>query len=268
MSIAVVQGASRGIGLSFVKVLLERTPFHIVATARNPSAAQSNLEAALKSTTLPASNVSSRVTFLPLDLTDETTIAKAAEEVSKLGKISSSSKPVRLLINSSGYLNPEKSIRQLTKDGFLRHLEVNTLGALLVTKHFHGLLAPPSSATPAAPQPAKGFANTVVANLSARTGSIGDNKLGGWYSYRISKAALNQATKTLAVELGNRQVVVVSLHPGTVDTDLSRAYVKGVPAEKIFSPDQSASKLFAVMEGLTMKDNGSFLDYAAKPIVW
>ncbi|RKO89219.1 hypothetical protein BDK51DRAFT_21781 [Blyttiomyces helicus] len=108
----------------------------------------------------------------------------------------------------------------------------------------------------------------VWVNISARTGSIGDNGLGGWYSYRVMKAGLNQFTKTLSCELGRKGVTVISYHPGTVDTDLSRKFVKGVDPAKLFSPDQAAAYMLAVIQGLKETDNGTFVDFAGKPIPW
>ena len=98
----------------------------------------------------------------------------------------------------------------------------------------------------------------VFTALSARVGSIGDNRLGGWHSYRASKAALNMILRNLAVELGRThpQAVVAGLHPGTVDTGLSAPFQKGVKPEKLFTADHSAERLLAVVDGLTPADSG------------
>ena len=111
--------------------------------------------------------------------------------VKALGKIS-------LLINSAGFLLPEKSLRSVTRENLIKHFEINTIGPVLVAKHM---------------QPSF-MHDTKIVNISARTGSIGDNTgLGGWYSYRMSKAALNQATKTIAAEFGRKGMVhtIISL---------------------------------------------------------
>jgi len=102
--------------------------------------------------------------------------------------------------------------------------------------------------------------------MSAKVGSIGDNGLGGWYSYRLSKAALNMATKNLSVELGRgqRKVVCISLHPGTVDTDLSRPYHKGV--KTLFSIPQSVGYMMDVIDSLSLEDTGKFYNYAKERI--
>jgi NAD(P)-dependent dehydrogenase (short-subunit alcohol dehydrogenase family) len=138
-----------------------------------------------------------------MDVTKEESIERTANSVSQLGK-----RPLRLVLNVSGYLKPEKSLRQVDHVEALKHLQVNTIGPLLVSKHFSPMFGVPDKNAE--------FKHPLLVNLSARTGSIGDNHLGGWYSYRLSKAALNQVTRTLAVELGRRGIVCVSLHPGTV----------------------------------------------------
>ena len=196
--------------------------------------------------TLDAS-YSKRVTFIPLDVTIEENVQNVAEQVERqFGK-----KSVKLLINSSGYLLPEKAIKHVHHDLALQHFHVNTIGPLLMAKHFSGLLASPSNS--------QILPHSVWVNMSARTGSIGDNHLGGWYSYRMSKAALNQLTKTLGVEIGRKGSIAVSLHPGTVDTDLSRQYTKNVKDK--MSPDESVVKLLKVIFELKVDQNGGFLDY-------
>ena len=142
-----------------------------------------------------------------MDVTSEEAVSSAAKQVAdKFG-----SKSLRCVINSAGYLLPEKAIRQVDLEKAKEHFMVNAIGPLVFAKHFSGLLAPPEK-TPVPGQ----LSRSVWVNMSARTGSIGDNHLGGWYSYRMSKAALNQLTKTSAAELGRKGSVVVSLHPGTV----------------------------------------------------
>ena len=110
----------------------------------------------------------------------------------------------------------------------------------------------------------------VFASLSARVGSIGDNRLGGWYAYRASKAALNMLIRTLAIEHRRTRPsgVCVALHPGTVETALSEPFRSGVPAEKLFSPAQAAEALLAVMDRLGPEANGGFYAWDGAPIPW
>ena len=106
--------------------------------------------------------------------------------------------------------------------------------------------------------------------VSARVGSIADNRLGGWYAYRASKAALNQSVRTLAVEQGRgrKGSICVALHPGTVDTQLSKPFQRNVPDGKLFTPEQSANYLLTVIDGLGPDDNGSFFAWDGQAIPW
>ena len=175
------------------------------------------------------------------DLEDEASIAAAAASVAE------GPAPVLVFV-ATGVLHhgfePERSWRALEAEHLLRDYRVNAVGPALVAKHFLPLL----------PRDRR----VVFAALSARVGSIGDNRLGGWHSYRASKAALNMLLRNLAVELGRThpQAVVAGLHPGTVDTGLSEPFQKGVKPEKLFTADHSAERLLAVVDGLTPADSG------------
>lgn len=189
----------------------------------------------------------------PLDLTDEESIAGAARHVAGLGR------DVRLIIDASGLLHddglsPEKSWRDLDAAQMAKAFAVNAIGPALLMKHFLPLL------------PRQG--RSVFATLSARVGSIGDNRLGGWYSYRASKAALNQFVRTAAIELGRRQpaALCVALHPGTVATPLSSPFVKA--GLDVQTPDQAAGRLLDVIDRLPPGSSGSFFDYRGDPVPW
>lgn len=176
-----------------------------------------------------------------LDLTDEAAVAEAARQV---GEGPSPS----LIFVATGVLHhgrePERSYKAMTAEHLLRDYQVNTVGPALVARHFLPLMPRDRRA--------------VFAALSARVGSIGDNRLGGWHSYRASKAALNMILKNLSIELARThpQAVIAGLHPGTVDTALSVPFQKGVAADKLFTVDYSASRLLAVLDGLTPADSG------------
>jgi NAD(P)-dependent dehydrogenase (short-subunit alcohol dehydrogenase family) len=107
-----------------------------------------------------------------------------------------------------------------------------------------------------------------VVNISARTGSIGDNNLGGWYSYRMSKAALNMLTKTAANELKRFNCSVISLHPGTVDTEMSKLFQKSVPKGHLFTPTHSVDQMLKVIWAMNKETTGSFLAYDGKKVEW
>ena len=176
-----------------------------------------------------------------LDITDEASVAALAERVG-------GGAPLDLVFVATGVLHhgeePERSFKAMTAEHLLRDFRVNAVGPALLAKHLIPLMPRDRRA--------------VFAALSARVGSIGDNRLGGWHSYRASKAALNMILKTLSVELARThpQAVVAGLHPGTVDTALSKPFQRGVKPEKLFTPDYSAERLLAVLDGLTPADSG------------
>ena len=189
------------------------------------------------------------------DLGDETSIAAAADTIGAAG-------PLDLIVVATGILQrdpdirPERSWKQIDGDAMAQVLAVNTIGPALIAKHFLPLMASETK--------------SVFAALSARVGSIGDNGLGGWHSYRASKAALNMLIKNFAIELGrrNRNGICVALHPGTVDTGLSKPFQSNVPSEKLFEPERAARQLLGVIDGLTPADNGGFYAWDGKPISW
>jgi NAD(P)-dependent dehydrogenase (short-subunit alcohol dehydrogenase family) len=141
-------------------------------------------------------------------------------------------------------LQPERSFRQLNAEHLLRDYRVNAVGPALAAKHLLPLMPRDRRA--------------VFAALSARVGSIADNRLGGWHAYRASKAALNMILRNLSVEMARShpQAVIAGLHPGTVATDLSAPFQKGVAEGKLFTADYSAGRLLAVLSNLTPADSG------------
>ncbi|KAH1097332.1 hypothetical protein J1N35_014253 [Gossypium stocksii] len=254
--VSMVQGASRGIGLEFVKQLLEKNEKgHVIATCRNPTKATALLE--LKN------QFAERLNVLPLDVTVESTIEESARSITeRYGSLN-------LLINASGILSipsvlqPETTLSKVQKSSMMLAYEVNAVGPILVIKHMWPLLK------------VGGLLGTdrdvaVVANISARVGSIGDNRLGGWHSYRSSKAALNQLTKTISVEFARKKdpIACILLHPGTVDTDLSRPFQRNVPAEKLFAKEFSVQKLLNIINNARQRDNGKFFAWDGQEIPW
>ena len=246
---ALVVGASRGLGLALVRALLRRDDVARVHAAGRGAATSPELAA------LGAAH-GDRLGAVALDVRDEAAIARGAAVVG------ASSPQLHLLVSCAGVLHegeglrPEKKLADVDP-AMLRHaFEVNAFGPLLIAKHFLPLL--------------RHDAPAVLANVSARVGSIGDNRLGGWYAYRASKAAQNMLTRTLAIELRHRarNVICVSLHPGTVDTALSRPFQRGVAPAKLLMPDAAAARLLAVIESLGPEDGGTFLDGEREPIPW
>lgn len=247
---ACVVGASRGIGLALAKTLLgDSRCQRLYAACRDPLAAPT-LRA------LAASNPQ-RLQLLRLDITDESTVRSAfAPPIMRR-------EPLHLLLNTVGVLQdeplglrPERRWEDLDTDTLLHSLRVNAVGPLLLGRH---ALAALSHDQPA-----------VFASLSARVGSIGDNRLGGWYAYRGAKAAHNQYLRTLAVEAKRRapRLCVLALHPGTVDTDLSRPFQGSSKAADRFSPEQAAAHLLNVIGARTAADSGGFYAWDGSQVPW
>ncbi len=186
-----------------------------------------------------------------IDITDEASVAAATT-----GLVA----PLRLVIVATGGLQgpgfpqPEKSYRALDPVALTESFRLNTVGPALVAKHLLPLMAPRGK--------------TVFAALSARVGSIGDNRAGGWHAYRASKAALNMILRNLAIEVGRRNpdAICVGLHPGTVDTGLSRPFQRGVAEGQLFTPETSARHLLTVIDALTPADSGNVLAWDGKTI--
>ncbi len=225
--VAVIVGASGGLGSAFFRHLEESGRFaSVVGCARNG---------------VPR-----------VDLEEEASIEAAAAHVAGLG-------PLRLVVDATGILSdaamvPEKALARIDAGQMARAFRINAIGPALLVKHF----------APLFPREGK----SVFATLSARVGSIGDNALGGWISYRSAKAALNQIVRTAAVEMsrGRPEHVMLALHPGTVDTALSRPFARKGLA--IRTPDEAAGLLLEVIDRARAADTGSFLSYAGERLPW
>ena len=151
---------------------------------------------------------------------------------------------------------PERALRQLSRSAMAHVLEINTVLPMIALAAFESQL--------------KNVSRPRVAVLSARVGSIGDNRLGGWYSYRASKSALNMMLQCAAIELHrvNRSLKLIAFHPGTTDTPLSKPFQRGVPAEKLFTPKFVADQLSAILDTIEPDGRLSYLDWAGEPIPW
>ncbi|MBE0471637.1 MAG: SDR family NAD(P)-dependent oxidoreductase [Methyloprofundus sp.] len=188
-----------------------------------------------------------------INYASENSIAEASE-------IATKDKPLDLVVVANGILHdgelmPEKSLRDLSAEKFHRVFEVNTIIPALIAKHFLPKLNKQQT--------------SIFAALSARVGSISDNKLGGWYSYRASKSALNMIIKNAAIEVGrrNKQAIIVGLHPGTVGSDLSKPFQDNVAKGKLFTPEYSADKLLAVLQSLTPEQTGKCFAWDGKEVL-
>jgi NAD(P)-dependent dehydrogenase (short-subunit alcohol dehydrogenase family) len=223
-----ILGASGAIGSAFTKLISEKNPnASLFAFSRNGEHS--------------------------IDYGSEDSIDEAAELAAK-------DKPIDLVIVAGGILHdgelmPEKSLRDLSAEKFQRIFEVNSITPALIAKYFLPKLN--------REQP------SIFAALSARVGSISDNQLGGWYAYRASKVALNMIIKNAAIEVGrrNKQAIIIGLHPGTVDSDLSKPFQGNVADGKLFTPEYSAGKLLEVLEHLSPKQTGKCFAWDGKEVL-
>lgn len=213
-------------------------------------AACSDVEHVIAASRTPRAFHQVKVTGRAVDILDEASIASVTAGIER----------VDLAIVATGQLHspdglqPEKTWRALDKAMLLQSFAVNAVGPALVAKHVMPIL------------PRQGKA--VFAVLSARVGSISDNRLGGWYAYRASKAALNQIVRTLSIELARqrKEAVCVALHPGTVDSGLSRPFQSGVAEDKLFPPAVAASQLLSVIDSLDVTHSGRLLSWDGQVI--
>lgn len=235
-ALAVVIGARGGIGQALVQTLRASCPLlQVVALSRD---------------TTPT-----------LDVLQDASLVEAAQHVANLA--AQPGLPLRLVINATGTLHgllcgqayrPEKSWSELDAATLSHVLALNTVAPAMLMKHFLPLLHRSGKA--------------VFATLSAKVGSIGDNHLGGWYSYRASKAALNQLVHTAAIELRRRhpEALCVALHPGTVQTALSEPFAK--TGLSVVTPTRAAERLLAVIDHLQAADSGGFFNHDGSVLPW
>jgi NAD(P)-dependent dehydrogenase (short-subunit alcohol dehydrogenase family) len=236
--IAVI-GAGGGIGAEFVRQLsLDERVARIHAFARRPAAGTTDL---------------GRITTQPIDITDESSVSDAADVAVREGSLDAVIVATGIL-HRGDTLRPEKGLREIDPSSMSEVLAINALGPALVAKHFLPHL--------------RRDTKTVFAALSARVGSISDNRFGGWVSYRASKAALNMILKTLAIEHARRfpGSIIVGLHPGTVDTGLSAPFQSRVPKDRLFTPEKAVKQLLLVIDSLTSADSGNLLAWDGSTI--
>lgn len=246
-------GGTGGIGRAMVEQLLE-------SPANSDSGSQDSLHVFATYNKSVPDFEAENLYWVPMDICDEHSIRQAADVISQ------QTDHIDWLINCAGLLHtamqqPEKSLGQIETDFFLINMQVNALAGLLIAKHFKSLLAKSERSND---HPA------VFATISARVGSISDNQLGGWYSYRMSKAALNMGMKNLSIEWARslKDVCVVVMQPGTVNTQLSAPFQGNVADGQLFSPAYSAECLLEVLSRMTATQSGSFVDWAGESIPW
>ncbi len=245
---ALIVGASQGIGLGFVKNLLPDSRIKkIYATYRQRETAGELI--ALQN------QYPDKLTCLSMDITQESQI------VAVIQHIKAEVNQLHLVINCVGILHddtlqPEKSLRQINSENLLRYFQVNSIGSILLAKHLLPLF--------------RHHEPSVFASISAKLASIGDNQLGGWYGYRASKTALNMFMRTAAIEYGRSspKTLLVTLHPGTTDTNLSRPFQTNVPGDKLFSVERTVKQLLQVISQLEEGDSGQFFSWDGSRLPW
>ncbi len=249
---ALVVGASGGIGFALTSALLADPSVEQVHAAVRRIKEGSELGNLMQ-------RESGRLFVHLMDVCDDQSISNASEQVAK------HTPSLVLIVNTAGLLHdastnpavyPERRLDEVESHSLMASFQVNAVGPVLVAKHFARLLPRRNRA--------------VFANISARVGSISDNRLGGWYSYRASKAAQNMMTRNLSIELARRhsQLICVALHPGTVNTQLSKPFQRNVPDKQLFTAAHAAEQLLAVIDNLRLSDSGQFLAWDGKPISW
>lgn len=248
---ALIVGASSGIGYAMAEQLVSDAAVQtLVLCSRHATSTEALLRLQSKMT------AGGRQCLLQdVDITDEASLSKLTVQ------LKSQLQDLDLIINTVGLLHakdvtPEKMLEQISLAAMQQIFAVNAYGPILLAKALMPWL--------------KVRRRVVFASLSARVGSIADNRLGGWYSYRASKAAQNQLLKTLSIELARRnpESVVLALHPGTTDTGLSRPFQANVAQEKLFTPDFVAERLLHLVTQATASDTGRFIAWDGQTIEW
>ena len=222
-----VTGASRGIGLEFVRTYLGRGA-SVIAAARNPTTA-SELQQL-------GEQYPDQLRLMQLDVKDERSVELLDGAIGNT--------PIDLLINNAGILHVE-TLENMDFSSVLEQFRVNALGALQVTQALLGNFSDGAR----------------IVNMTSRMGSLDDNTSGGYYGYRMSKAALNMATRSLAVDLKGRNITVIAMHPGMVQTDMTRGFGMMTPAESVAS-------MVEIIEKLTPAQSGQFLHYQGTTLPW
>lgn len=245
---ALVTGASSGIGLAACATLLRRDPHRqVLAVSRRATESPALAELTEAS--------GGRLHSLDVDLAD-------GEAIERLGALIAERQPrLDRVLHCAGILHgeglvPEKSLQQVRAESLMRSFALNACAPVLLLR----TLLPALRAAPGA----------VFASLSARVGSIADNRLGGWYAYRAAKAAQNQLLRTAAIELRRSApgVCVLMLHPGTVDTPLSAPFQRGLPDGRLRRAEQAAEGLLDLIGRMGPEDSGRFLAWDGQDIPW
>lgn len=254
--------SSRGLGFALTRHLLKTTNTPILATARSDP--QKTKDRLLES--LP-SDAKDRLHMARVDVTSESTLRETAAYAADI--FPRDRYHLHLAFALPGILFPEKSPAQVDYDHALETYKVNTLGPLMMMKHFYEFMPRKSTKIDlAGTDNLPGHAVWTI--MSARVGSVSENRLGGWYSYRSSKAAVNSLTKSFDHQLLTRsgeQGMAIGYHPGTMKTDLSRGFWETTPQDKLLAPEDAAAMMAGVVKGLGVGERGRCWDYKGEEVM-
>lgn len=249
-----VAPASRGLSLALTRHYLRTTNLPVYATHRGSSDEETRRKALSGLSDIDHA----RLHLLQLELTSENSIADAAATLKST--LPDEQSYIQTAFFTGGILHPERQPSDLNAEAITEMFNINVISHLLCIKHFSQFLPSTKSS---APEPSKWV------HVSARVGSVSDNRLGGWYSYRASKAALNQVIRTFDLHLQRKKThaICVGVHPGTVRTDLSKEFWDGVPKEKLFEPEHAAQLLANIVKDLQPEQRGRIWDWAGKEVL-
>lgn len=234
---ALVIGASGGIGRAMTQLLLQKG-LHVIASVRDHRINK------IEQLNMPEADYKSKLRLVSMDVSDQQSVEKA------FSSISEHTNKLHLIINCTGLLHngqgiqPEKRLEDIDAENLSQSFFINSIGPLLIARYGLPLLCHEE--------------RSVLSNISARVGSISDNRAGGWYAYRAAKAAQNMITKTIAIELNRRSPhsICVGLHPGTVNTELSKPFQRNLKPGQLITAEQSANYMYKVITGLEQTDSG------------
>lgn len=264
-----VSPSTRGIGYALTRHLLQKTSLPILATARLRHDLDDVKTSLLEG--LPEKDgLAKRLSIVHADVTDDKSLSDAASRAAEL--FPSDKHHLRLACAVPGILNPEKNPSQIDADASLEQFRVNTVGPLLLIKHFDQFLPRRSTKLEQSPEgdEVKMPPHSVWLSMAARVGSISDNRAGGWFSYRASKAGVISLGKSYDIFLRGRsgdKAISIAYHPGTVKTDLSKDFWSSTKEDKLFSPGFAVDRLVSVATGMTLDGRGKCWDWDHKEII-
>ncbi|CAJ0548015.1 Ff.00g047690.m01.CDS01 [Fusarium sp. VM40] len=264
-----VSPSTRGIGYALTRHLLQKTSLPILATARlrhDPEDVKRSLLGDLPE----KDGLAKRLSIVHADVTDEKSLRDAASRAAEL--FPTDKHHLRLACAVPGILRPEKNPSQIDADASLDQFRINTVGPLLLIKHFDQFLPRRTTELESSPEDdeVKMPSHSVWLSMAARVGSTSDNRAGGWFSYRASKAGAISLGKSYDIFLKSRsgdKAISIAYHPGTVKTDLSKNFWSSTKEGKLFSPEYAVDRLVSVATGLILDDRGKCWDWDNREII-